>query len=137
MWYADLRQQTEQLIKKDNLHISRKVTVKKRYIQKKKTAEKTNIIYLLFRVWHFVAIMISPNTLGSENGLCQSMVYVSQWSMSKMVYVNGLCMSVRPFSLRFRSKLANFGIFADLCTARKKECSQILFHKLVVWSYYF
>ena len=87
MWYADLRQQTELLIKKDNLHISRKVTVKKRYIQKKKTAEKTNIIYLLFRVWHFVAIMISPNTLGSENGLCQSMVYVSQWSMS----VNGLC----------------------------------------------
>ena len=71
MWYADLRQQTELLIKKDNLHISRKVTVKKRYIQKKKTAEKTNIIYLLFRVWHFVAIMISPNTLGSENGLCQ------------------------------------------------------------------
>ena len=60
------KSQTELLIKKDNLHISRKVIVKKRHIPKKKTAEKTNIIYLLF-----VAIMISPNTLGSENGLCQ------------------------------------------------------------------
>ena len=30
--------------------------------------------------------------------------------------------------------MANFGIFADLCTARKEECPQILFHKLVGWS---
>ena len=28
-------------------------------------------------------------------------------------------------------KMSNFGIFADLCTARKEEFPQILFHKLV------
>ena len=86
MWYADLRQQTEQLIKKGNLHIrltaeanlhiSRKVTVEKGKFRKK-TAKKTNIIYLLFRVWHFVAIMILPSILGSENGLCQSDRFLS------------------------------------------------------------
>ena len=81
----------------------------KKVYSKKKTAEKTNIIYLLFRVWHFVAIMISPSILGSENGLCQSVIVFS------------------PVSV----KMANFGIFADLCTARKEECPQILFHKLV------
>ena len=35
-----------------------------------------NNIYLLFIDWHFVAIMISPKILGSENGLCQSDRYI-------------------------------------------------------------
>ena len=42
-------------------------------------------------------------------------------------------MSVRPFSLQFRSKWRILEFFADVCTARKEECPQILFHKLVVW----
>ena len=39
-------------------------------------------------------------------------------------------MSVTVLSL-VSVKMANFGIFADLCTARKEEFPQILFHKLV------
>ena len=45
-----------------------------------------------------------------------------KWSVSQTVF--------SPVSV----KMANFGIFADLCTARKEECPQILFHKLVSWS---
>ena len=44
----------------------------------------------------------------------------------------------RPDADRYNSsfvvKMANFGTLAELCTARKEECPQILLHEEVDWS---
>ena len=61
------------------------------------------------------------------------MTFRGYYDISKDFGFRKWSMSVTVLSL-VSVNMANFGIFADLCTARKEEFQQILLHKLVGFS---